>query len=53
VAELITAYASVVGPERVLASIDCGNAYNQVATSVMRANMESLAQGAELASARL
>jgi len=53
VAERITAYASVVGPERVLASIDCDYAYNQVATSVIWAKMESLAQGADLASARL
>jgi len=53
VAQRIADYASVVGPDRVLASIDCGYAYNQVATSVIWAKMRSLAQGAELASARI
>jgi 5-methyltetrahydropteroyltriglutamate--homocysteine methyltransferase len=57
VAERIVRYASVVGRENVLAGTDCGFAqgpfYRRVHPSIMWAKLETLAQGARLASKAL
>ena len=57
VAERITRFASLVGRENVIASTDCGFAQEQfnrrVHFSIMWAKLESLAEGARIASARL
>ncbi|HWF37387.1 MAG TPA: cobalamin-independent methionine synthase II family protein [Candidatus Acidoferrales bacterium] len=57
VAERILRFASVVGRENVIASTDCGFAQEQfnrrVHPSIMWAKLESLAQGARIASAEL
>jgi 5-methyltetrahydropteroyltriglutamate--homocysteine methyltransferase len=57
VAERILRFASVVGKENVMASTDCGFAQEQfnrrVHPSIMWAKLESLAEGARLASAEL
>jgi 5-methyltetrahydropteroyltriglutamate--homocysteine methyltransferase len=57
VAERIERYASVVGKERVVASTDCGfgtsAGRDNIAPSVVWSKLESLAEGASLATARL
>ena len=57
VAERILRFASVVGKENVIASTDCGFAQEQfnrrVHPSIMWAKLESLAEGARIASAEL
>jgi 5-methyltetrahydropteroyltriglutamate--homocysteine methyltransferase len=57
VAERIERFASIVGAENVIAGTDCGFAQIQliqrVHPSIMWAKLESLAEGARLASARL
>jgi 5-methyltetrahydropteroyltriglutamate--homocysteine methyltransferase len=57
VAERISNFASLVGPERVIAGADCGFAqgalYERQHPSVMWAKFEALAEGARLASQRL
>jgi 5-methyltetrahydropteroyltriglutamate--homocysteine methyltransferase len=49
--------AKVVGPERVLASTDCGFAqgpfHRRVHPTIMWAKLESLAEGARIASKKL
>ena len=57
VAERISNFAKLVGPERVIAGSDCGFAqgalYERQHPSVMWAKFEALAEGAKLASQRL
>jgi 5-methyltetrahydropteroyltriglutamate--homocysteine methyltransferase len=57
VAERLTRFAGVVGRERVIGGTDCGFAqgpfYRRVHPSIMWAKLESLAEGARIASARL
>jgi 5-methyltetrahydropteroyltriglutamate--homocysteine methyltransferase len=57
VAERIVRYAQLVGPENVIAGSDCGFAQSQglsrVAPSIMWAKLESLVEGARLASEEL
>lgn len=57
VAERIMRFASVVGPERVIAGTDCGFAAiagaEQVHSSIVWAKLRSLVAGARLASSRL
>jgi 5-methyltetrahydropteroyltriglutamate--homocysteine methyltransferase len=57
VAQRILRLAKLVGPERVVASTDCGFAqgpfHRRVHPSVMWAKLESLAEGARIASRRL
>jgi 5-methyltetrahydropteroyltriglutamate--homocysteine methyltransferase len=57
VAERIVRFASVVGPDNVIAGTDCGFAQGpfvrRVHESIMWAKLASLAQGARLASAQL
>ena len=58
VAERIINYASVLGPENVIAGVDCGfdtasGGMGQVDTRIVWAKLRSLADGAEIASKRL
>ena len=57
VAQRIARFASVVGPERVIASNDCGfataSAGDQVHPDVAWAKLQALTEGAQLASERL
>ena len=57
VAERISNFAGLVGPERVMAGADCGFAqgalYERQHPSIMWAKFEALAEGAKLASQRL
>jgi len=57
IAERIANFASVVGPERVIAGADCGFAqgalYERQHPSIMWAKFESMVEGAKLASQRL
>jgi 5-methyltetrahydropteroyltriglutamate--homocysteine methyltransferase len=57
VAQRIVRMAKVVGPERVLASTDCGFAqgpfHRRVHPTIMWAKLESLAEGARIASKKL
>jgi len=57
VAERLTRFAGVVGRERVIGGTDCGFAqgpfYRRVHPSIMWAKLESLAEGARIASSRL
>jgi len=53
VADRLLNYASVVEVDSLMASIDCGYAYNQVAPTIIWAKMHALAEGAALASARV
>jgi 5-methyltetrahydropteroyltriglutamate--homocysteine methyltransferase len=57
VAQRIERYAQAVGPERVVAGVDCGFAttaeYSAVDGEIAWAKLETLARGAELASTRL
>ncbi len=57
VAERLSNFAAVVGPERLIAGADCGFAqgalYERQHPSVMWAKFEALAEGARLASERL
>ena len=52
VADRIVRFAERVGPENVIASTDCGLG-GRVHPQIAWAKLESLAQGAELASRRL
>ena len=51
VADRITRFAEIVGPERVVASTDCGLG-GRVHPDIAWAKLESLTKGAELASGR-
>ena len=57
VAERLTRYADLVGPENVMAGTDCGFCQSPLAgrvhRSIMWAKLKALAEGAEIASARL
>jgi 5-methyltetrahydropteroyltriglutamate--homocysteine methyltransferase len=57
VAERIVRYADAVGPERLIAGVDCGfgtvAAVGQVDARIVAAKLQSLAEGAALASAQV
>ena len=57
VAQRIERYARLVGPDRVMAGVDCGFSVHVglagIDPDVAYAKLETLARGAELASARL
>lgn len=57
VAQRIERFTEIVGPERVIAGSDCGSGtfagFGAVDPEIARAKLEALAQGAEIASARV
>jgi 5-methyltetrahydropteroyltriglutamate--homocysteine methyltransferase len=57
IAQRIQTFAAIVGPERVVAGTDCGfgtwSGFGPIDPSICWAKLESLAQGAALASSRL